>query len=82
MRSEVDVHKIGLQDQVQLTVTVESPSLPDQIAPPPLVNLRIAGGPSVSTQMSFINGRSSQSRSWTWVLQPIGIGRAQVERSR
>ena len=78
VRSEVDVHKIGLQDQVQLTVTVESPSLPDQIAPPPLVNLRIAGGPSVSTQMSFINGRSSQSRSWTWVLQPIGIGRAQV----
>jgi hypothetical protein len=78
VRSEVDARKIGVQDEVQLTVTVEGPALPDQVPPPVLINLRVVGGPSVSTQMSFINGRSSQSRSWTWVLEPIAVGHAEV----
>jgi hypothetical protein len=78
VRSEVDQRRVGVRDQVQLTVTVESSSLPDQVPPPLLVDLRVAGGPSVSTQMSFINGRTSQSRSWTWMLQPIAVGHAQV----
>jgi len=78
VRSEVDQRRVGVRDQVQLTVTVESSSLPDQVPPPLLVDLRVVGGPAVSTQMSFINGRTSQSRSWTWMLQPIAVGRAQV----
>jgi hypothetical protein len=78
VRSEVDSRRVGALDQVQLTLTVEGSSLPDQIAMPALVNLRVLGGPSVSTQMSFVNGQSSQSRSWTWLLQPIKPGHAEV----
>ncbi|HEX9203160.1 MAG TPA: BatD family protein, partial [Vicinamibacteria bacterium] len=64
LRSEVDARKIGLQDTVQLTITVEGAgSLPDDVAPPAFTNLRLVGGPAVSTQMSFVNGRVSQSRS-------------------
>jgi BatD DUF11 like domain len=78
VRSEVDARRVGTQDQVQLTITVEGPSLPDRVSLPTLTNLRIAGGPSTSTQMTFVNGRSSQSRSWTYLLQPIAAGNAEV----
>ena len=79
LRSDVDARKIGLQDQVQLTVTVEGGgSLPEEVPPPAFTNLKLVGGPAVSTQMSFVNGRVSQSRSWTYVLQPLAVGRAEV----
>jgi hypothetical protein len=78
VRSEVDARKVGLQDQIQWTITVEGSNLPDQVPVPPLANLRIAGGPAVSTQMSFVNGRSSQARSWTYLLQPAAAGHAEI----
>ena len=78
VRSEVDARKIGLQDQVLLTITVEGSSLPDEVGRPALVNLRYVGVPSVSTQVSIVNGRSSQARIWTFTLQPAAIGPAEV----
>ncbi|HEY2953695.1 MAG TPA: BatD family protein [Candidatus Eisenbacteria bacterium] len=78
VRSEVDARRIGIDDQLQLTITVEASDLPDQVAPPPLTNLRVVGGPGVSTQMSWVNGRASQLRSWTYVLQPTAVGNAEV----
>jgi len=78
VRSEVDARRVGVQDQVTLTITVESGSLPDQVALPSLTNLRVVGGPGVSTQMSWVNGQASQSRSWTYALQPIAVGHAEV----
>jgi hypothetical protein len=77
VRSEVDARKVGVEDIVQLTVTVEGGGAP-QVELPPLTNLQLAGGPSVSQQMSFVNGRMSQSVSWTWVLQPKAVGKAEV----
>src|SRR5207247_4450902 len=70
--------KVGLQDQLQLTITAEGSSLPDQIALPAFTNLRVVGGPSVSTQVSIMNGRMSQSKSWTYALQPLAVGPAEV----
>jgi hypothetical protein len=78
VRSEVDARKIGVQDQVQLTITVEGSGAPDEIALPPLTNLDVVGGPFQSTQVSIVNGRMSQSRSYTYVLQPRGPGKAEV----
>jgi hypothetical protein len=78
VRSEVDARKIGIQDQVQLTITVEGSGAPEEIALPPLTNLDVVGGPFQSTQVSIVNGRMSQSRSYTYVLQPRGPGKAEV----
>ena len=78
LRSEVDARKIGVQDQVQLTITVEGTGAPDEIALPALTNLAVVGGPYQSTQVSIVNGRMSQSRSTTYVLQPRGAGKAEV----
>jgi hypothetical protein len=78
VRSEVDARRIGVQDQVQLTITIEGSGAPDEITPPPLINLDVVGGPFQSTQVSIVNGRMSQSRSYTYVLQPRAAGTAEV----
>ena len=75
--ASVDAEEIGAADQLRLTVTVsgrdsgetEAPRLPD------FAGFDVAGGPSVSTQFQWINGRTSASRSYTYVLLPKNPGR-------
>jgi hypothetical protein len=78
VRSEVDAHKVGVQDQLQLTIAFEGSGAPDEIPMPVLVNLDVVAGPYQSTQVSIVNGRMSQSKSLTYVLQPRAVGRAEV----
>jgi hypothetical protein len=80
VRAEVTAQKIGVQDQVELTITVEGTGfrLLEEVAVPKLQNLRVVGGPSVSTQVQLVNGAMSQSRSATWILQPLAVGKAEV----
>ena len=49
LRSEVDARKIGVQDQLQLTITVEGSGAPDEIPLPALANLDVAAGPYQSS---------------------------------
>jgi BatD DUF11 like domain len=77
IRAEVDATKLGVQDQLQLTITVEGEAGGD-VALPPLRNLRQVGGPYVSSQVSIVNGAISQSKSYTFVLQPIAPGQAEI----
>jgi hypothetical protein len=76
VRSEVDAQKVGVEDQVQLTITLEGSGGPDEVPLPALTNLEVAGGPFQSTQISVVNGRMSQSRSYAYVLQPRAVGKA------
>jgi hypothetical protein len=78
VRSEVDANKVGVEDSVQLSITIEGTGGPEAVALPALTNLQAAGGPYSSTQVSIINGRMSQSRTFTWVLQPRAVGKAEV----
>jgi len=78
LHTEVDARKLGVDDQLQLTISVEGSDAPDQLPLPTLTNLDVAGGPFQSTQMSIVNGRMSQSRSDTYVLKPRGVGKAEV----
>jgi hypothetical protein len=80
LRAEVNADRLGIEDQLQLTITLEggSISLLKDLEPPALTNLRLVAGPSVSTQISIVNGSFSQSRIYTFVLQPTAIGRATI----
>ncbi len=63
---------VGVDDQFQLTVTVtgrdsgeaENPRLPR------LSGLRVVGGPSISSQFQWVNGRTSNSKSYIYILLP------------
>jgi hypothetical protein len=78
LRSEVDARRIGVEDQLQLTITVEGSGAPEEIPLPTLTNLEVVGGPFQSTQVSIVNGRMSQSRTFTYALQPRAVGKAEV----
>jgi hypothetical protein len=81
VRSEVDVRRAGVDDLVELNVTVEG-QLTEEVPLPALTNLKVVSGPSVSTQVSIVNGQMSQSRTWTWVLKPGAVGKAEVGAAR
>ncbi|HXY41831.1 MAG TPA: BatD family protein [Vicinamibacteria bacterium] len=78
LRSEVDARRLGVQDEVELTITVEGSGAPDEIPMPALTNLDLVAGPAQSTQVSIVNGRMSQSRTLTYTLRPRTTGRAEV----
>lgn len=79
--ASVSANTVGSQDQFQLTVTVSGASLGD-IAPPRLPRLRgiqVVAGPSTSTQFQWINGRSSQSKSFVYILLPEREGQYRID---
>ena len=80
VRSEVDARRIGVEDVVQWHVRLEGDAAQaaGEIAVPPLKNLKVVGGPSLSTQISLVNGRMSQSKVYTWVMQPLAAGPAEI----
>ncbi len=81
IRSEVDARRLGVDDVVELTVTVEGRPL-DEVPLPALTNLKVVAGPSASTQVSIVNGQISQTRTWTWVLKPGAAGKAEIGPAR
>lgn len=82
-RADVDATRIGLDDQVRLTITIEGRSidLRGEISTPKLENLAIVAGPSTSTQISLVNGSMSQARSYLFILQPTHVGTARIGAS-
>lgn len=79
-RADVEAKRIGVDDQVQLTITIEGRSiqLTGDLEMPALENLRLVGGPSQSNQFSWVNGAMSQSRVWVLVLQAAQVGPARI----
>lgn len=81
-QARVNATRIGVDDQVQLTITLAGASPKGEISMPALKGLEVVGGPSVSTQVSFVNGAISQSRSYTFVLRPTAVGQATIGPAR
>jgi hypothetical protein len=74
----IDPQKLGVEDTTRLSVTV---SEVNRAAPPNLgemVNLRVAGGPSTETRLSWVNGVATSSQTFTYVLEPLAVGKASV----
>ncbi len=77
----VDKARPAADDVVRLTYTFSGSGLGGTLRLPgslPLKNLVLAGGPSKSDQMSYVNGVFSRSLSLTYFLRPQGTGPAEV----
>ena len=80
LRAEVSATRIGVDDQLELTIVIEGRSV-DVVEEPvigALENLTVVSRPSVSTQVSFVNGTVTQARRYLYVLQPGKVGAARV----
>jgi len=64
----VDRNPVGLGERFRLTISLEGSR--GDIIPPALDDFQIIAGPSVSNQMSIVNGRTSSSTSHVYFLSP------------
>jgi hypothetical protein len=72
---------VGIDDQFQLTITIsgrdsgnaENPRLPR------LNGFKVVGGPNVSTQFQWINGRTSSSKHYIYILLPEKEGQFTID---
>ena len=58
--------------KVQISGTDRQPDQPPTL--PQMPGFVVASGPSVSSYFQWVNGRSSSSRTYTWILIPQGKG--------
>ncbi|PYV43613.1 MAG: hypothetical protein DMG06_09910 [Acidobacteria bacterium] len=69
--AEADPNPVGVDDQLSLTITINSPGGgAERPQIPKIDGLKLVGGPSVSNQFQWINGQSSSSQSFTYALLP------------
>ncbi len=79
--ASVSTDTIGVQDQFQFTVTVSGRDSGDA-APPrisSLQNFKIVSGPNISSQFQWINGRSSSSKRFIYILIPEKEGQFTID---
>ena len=79
--ASIDSDTVGVQDQFQFTITVSGSNSGDAENPrlPNLKAFQIVAGPSTSTQFQWINGRSSSSKSFTYILIPEKEGQFTID---
>jgi hypothetical protein len=77
---------VGVNQQFQLTYTVENGAARGGVHLPSFDDFQLLGGPSTSQNMSWVNGQVSQSVTYSYVLQPkkegtytIGKATANIE---
>ncbi len=79
--ASVDSDSVGIQDQVQLSITVSGKDS-GEAEPPRITSLkgfRIVSGPNVSSQFQWINGRTSSSKNFIYVLIPEKEGQFTID---
>jgi hypothetical protein len=76
----VDRTRVGRGDEVVLSIEIAAASF-EQVSPPDLSRLDdfdIVGGPNVSSRFQWINGRTSSTRTYSYVLRPRTTGRLNI----
>jgi hypothetical protein len=79
--ASVDSDTVGVQDQFRLTIIVSGKDSDEAEAPKlsALQNFRVVSGPSISSQFQWINGRSSSSKSFIYILIPEKEGQFTID---
>jgi hypothetical protein len=83
LTSKVSKNKLGLNQRLRIEFTINKQG-GDRFKPPSFNSFKVVGGPSQSVSQSWINGKSSFSQSYTYIIQPkrkgdLTIGAASVE---
>jgi len=77
----VDSDTVGVEDQFRLVITVSGKDSDDAQNPrlSSLQNFRVVSGPSISSQFQWINGKSSSSKSFIYILIPEKEGQFTID---
>jgi hypothetical protein len=79
--ASVSSDTIGSQDQLQFTITVSGKDSADAETPrfSGLRGFKIGSGPNTGTQFQWINGRTSSSKSFSYILIPDKEGQFTID---
>lgn len=69
----VSKNKLGANQRFRIEYTINQQGA-DDFKEPSFANFRVVGGPSSSVNQSWINGKSSYSQSYIYILQPKNEG--------
>ena len=80
--TKLSKNRLGLNERIKVEFSVDKDG--DNFIPPKFENFRIVGGPSQSIRNSWINGKRSYSKTYSYFLSPIEkgtfeIGQASIE---
>jgi hypothetical protein len=80
LSAEVDAREIGVEDQVQPTISATGRGLSgrEEVTFPALKKLRLVGGPLRSIQSLRVNDVALQGETYTYVLQATRAGKAEI----
>ena len=75
--SKVSRNKVALNER--LSITFEMNVDGDNFTPPNFEGFQVIAGPSQSVSQSWVNGRSSMTKSFRYVLQPTKTGQLTIQ---
>ncbi len=78
LQVRLDPPRLGVEDVGRLTITVRNGSVQQPPTLGPLSNLEVTGGPFTERSFSWVNGVATSATSFTWMIQPLAEGRAEV----
>lgn len=71
--ARVSKNKLALNQRLRVEFTVNKQGA-DNFTPPDFRNFEVLGGPSQSISQSWINGRSSYSQTYSYIIAPVKKG--------
>ncbi|MBT7623529.1 MAG: protein BatD, partial [Flavobacteriaceae bacterium] len=71
-RTNLSKNSLGINERVRVDFIIDKDG--DNFTPPEFENFRIVAGPSQSIKNSWINGKRSYSKTYTYFLSPIKKG--------
>ncbi len=69
LKATVSKNKLGVNQRLRIEFTISQQGA-DNFTPPNFKNFKIVGGPSQSVSQSWINGKVSFKKSYTYIIQP------------
>ncbi|MFC2110272.1 BatD family protein [Bacteroidota bacterium] len=76
-KAKVSKNKLGLNQRLRVEFTINKQG-GDNFSPPNFKNFDVVGGPSQSVNQSWINGRSTYSQSYSYIVSPIKKGALKI----
>jgi hypothetical protein len=77
-RIEIGADTVGLDEYVEVRYSLENASFKGRFSPPKINGMEAAGGPSVSSSMTVINGKMTQSAQYTYYFHPTQEGPIEI----
>ncbi|QOD59709.1 protein BatD [Polaribacter haliotis] len=83
IQAKVSKNKLGLNQRLRIVFSINKQG-GENFTPPNFTNFRVVGGPSQSVSQSWVNGKTTFSQSYTYIIQPtrkgeLSIGTASVK---